>query len=342
MDFFAPGVLRPLPIGQILDRAVRLFQSNVKTCIAIAAVVEFPIALGWLGNDLLMRSTLMTPGARAYTILFWTAFTLLLRLVSHMALAWGIVQVYTTGRMNFAAAYRQLVSRTGSLLITLLVLILGSVVVIAWYFIPCIGPLSGLSIILFYFIVLVPLTIPTMMLEYEQGTAALRRAWELTRWKFWSAFGFACLVLLLGGAMTGPRLLLRYGIHLFASDFDMSAPFLGTSLQFFSPSLTISVAIHLVDLIMNVLTWPILMIAMTLFYLDLRMRQEGLDLQIAAAAMSWDEHPVAIILTKTPPFKGETLIRSDELARFIGLNIIIIITPLLLFLGIFVFIVGRG
>lgn len=342
MDFFAPGVLRPLPIGQILDRAVRLFQSNVKTCVAIVAVVEFPIALGWLGNDLLMRSTFMAPGTRAYTILFWMAFTLLLRLVSHMALACGIVQVYTVGKMNFAAAYRQLVSRTGSLLITLFVIILGSVVVVAWYFIPCIGPLSGLSIALFYFMVLVPLTIPVMMLEHEQGTAALRRAWELTRWKFWLAFGFACLVLLLGGAMTGPRLLLRYGIHLFASNFDMSAPFLGTSLQFFSPSLTISMVLHLVDLIMNVLTWPILMIAMTLFYLDLRMRQEGLDLQLATAALLSDGYPAAIILTKTPPFKGGTLIRSDELTRFVGLNIIIIIAPLLLLLGVFIFWVGRG
>lgn len=341
MNSLVPIMSRPLPVGQILDRAIRLFQSNAKSCVAIAAVVELPIALGWVGNDLLIRSQLMTPDVRAYTVIFWMGFILLLRLVSYMALAWGVVQVYMVGRMNFAAAYRQLVSRMGSLLITLLVIILGSVVVIAWYFIPCIGPLSGLSIALFYFIVLVPLTIPAMMLEYEQGTAALRRAWELTRWKFWSAFGFACLVLLLGGAMTGPRLLLRYGIQLFASDFDMSAPFLGTSLQFFSPSLTISMAIHLVDLIMNLLTWPILMIAMTLFYLDLRMRQEGLDLQIAAAALLADERPAEIILTKAPAFKGGPLIRSDELTRFVGLNIIIIIAPLLLLLGIFVFWVSR-
>lgn len=325
--------LRPLNVGQIIDRAVRLYRNAFWSCVFIALIVEIPL--------LVSRLFWRPPAIETFTDssmaeVFGYGFLRLVvvmgvRLMTVAALSQVVVMAYEGRKVSVAAAYWRVLSRWWEILLTSLTLIPVTVLMIAWYFIPCLGSLSGVGLNAFYFTVIVPLCVPIVMLERQKGLAVLRRAWELTRSQFWASIGFVLFVILFFVSVwLGPRLFVQIVIvSLFNGDNLLFSDF---SLPGFSGYLSFS---DLVDTIFVTLIWPILMIALNLWYLDLRVRREGLDLFFWADAQLPDNLRLTPekVLVKSPPRTGETWLNSTELARFIGLTILTVGLPIALAYG---------
>jgi hypothetical protein len=114
--------------------------------------------------------------------------------------------------------------------------------------VPCVGWFTGPGILAFFWMVIVPLIAPAIVLEKQSGLG-IRRAWDLTRRRFWWVLGFAFILTLFGQlVVTGPTFLVT----------------------FLSQSL--------IALIFGLIYLPLQLIGMILVYFDLRVRTEGLDL----------------------------------------------------------------
>ena len=328
--------LRPLNVGQIIDRAVRLYRNAFWPCVLIALIVEIPLLVSRLfWRPPAIESLTGSNMAEIFGYGFLRIVAVMgVRLVTLAAMSQVVVMVYAGREVSVAAAYWRVLSRWQEIILTSLTLIPTTVLMIAWYFIPCIGSLSGLGLNIFYFVVLVPLCVPIVMLERKKGPDVLRRAWELTRSQFWASIGFALFALLFFvGVWLGPRFLVQIVIISLFNKGNLT--FSDFSLPSFSGYLSFS---DLIDTIFMTLIWPILMIALTLWYLDLRVRREGLDLFLGADAQLPDTLRLAPekVMAQSPPRTSETWLNSTELARFIGLTILTVGLPIAIFYGLVV------
>jgi len=335
--------LRPLTGGHIIDRAVRLYRHEFWSCFMIAAAVEIPLTLSRLvyrapGLDSYLNTDALIE-AMLYGMIGMVAY-MVVRLIAAAAMSQVVVLTIQGQKVSFAAAYKRLLVRWWAIVLTVLALIPTTMFMVAWYFIPCIGYLSGLGLNAFYFGVLLPLSIPIVMIEQQRGSAVLRRAWDLTRTHFWSSIGFTLyLLLFLFFIWAGPRMLVQV---IFLAIFDNGS----TSLYFyefflplpgFQGYLTLN---DLVNMMFNILIWPVAMIALTLRYLDLRVRSEGLDLFLWADAQLPDflRAEPEKVLAHTPPAPGGTWMSSLELVRFVGLTILVVGLPIVLSYGLIIFV----
>jgi hypothetical protein len=137
------------------------------------------------------------------------------------------------------------------------------------FLIPCLGQLVGLPALIFAYVCLrfVP---QAVMLEGERASGSLGRSWYLTKPHFWRVLGIIALLWLLGLLLTaGPSLIINYGIVTL------------------SPSLILRNLVATgVSAVLSLLYLPIRLTGETLVYYDLRVRQEGLDLEMELKALS--------------------------------------------------------
>lgn len=329
-------LLRPLHGGQIIDRAVRLYRNNFWPCIFITLLVEIPLLFSRLIWRPPFFDFLTTPDSWRQLAYVLLRFLLVMgvRLLTVAALSQVVVLGYEGEKVSVAAAYRRVLSHWWEILLTTLTLIPMTVLIVAWYFIPCIGSLSGVGLNAFYFTVLVPLSVPIVMLEGKKGPAVLRRAWELTRTRFWPTIGFVLFALVFFVSVwAGPRLFVQLTlISVLQLNNQLYAEF---ALPGLSGYLVVS---DVINTIFITLIWPILMLTLHVWYLDLRVRREGLDLFLWAD----QQMPVALrsgpekVLTLAPANASRTWLSSAELARFMGLTILTVGLPIALFYGLFI------
>jgi hypothetical protein len=320
--------LRPLTGGHVIDRAVRLYRHEFWPCVMIAAAIEIPLTLSRLfyrtpGLDSYSNTNTVVE-AMGYGMVGLVAY-MTVRLIAAAAMSQVVVLTMQGNKVSFAAAYKRLLVRGWAIALTILTLIPTTLLMVAWYFIPCIGSLSGIGLNAFYFGVLLPLSVPIVMIEQQRGLAVLRRAWDLTRVHFWASVGFSLyLLLFLFCVWAGPRLLVQI---IFVAIFDNDP----ASLYFYEFFLPLPgfqgylTPNDLVGMIFNILIWPVAMIALTLRYVDLRVRNEGLDLFLWADAQLPDvlRAEPEKVLAQTPPAPGGTWMSSVELVRFVGLTILV-------------------
>ena len=110
---------------------------------------------------------------------------------------------------------------------------------------------------------------PALMLEGEGFWPTVARAWRLTHGSFWRLLGIYLLVVLILGVLTS---LVSYPLTMLA--FFLSAV-----------STMAALAVNAVTLVlMSTITTAFEAVVVALLYLDVRMRREGLDLELARAA----------------------------------------------------------
>ena len=120
------------------------------------------------------------------------------------------------------------------------------------------------------------LAIPVVMLEGRSPLASLGRSWQLVRGSSWRVFGISLLVQLVAGIASA----------------IIQTPFaLAGGGSFFTaatahPSATGSVIAAVGGIIASAVTAPLSAGAVVLLYADLRMRKEGMDIVLQAAAAS--------------------------------------------------------
>jgi hypothetical protein len=300
-----PGVipLRPLALGEILDGAIAAIRVNPATMLVASAVAAIAVNVV---IAVVSRAGLNLLGA-GNTIRHWgtvlavmavidLVVVLVLRTVLAGLLAVAVGEAVLGRKVPLSQAWRAARARIGALAGTALLsaglLILGwalltGLAVGAGYAIRSVthlaaagvlvGIAGGLIAAVFAAMTLVrwSVAIPVTMLEGSGPAASLRRSWGLVRDSSWRVL-WAELV---AGVIAGiAGLLVQLVFHLAGGGF-----LIAVAASWSVPGTLASAAGGIIS---TMLTAPFLAGVGVLLYTDLRMRREGLDVTLQAAAAS--------------------------------------------------------
>lgn len=323
--------LRPLTLGEILDRAVRLYRHNFINFIGIIALVQVPLSLIQLlvSISTVNNSTALPPpftssqqvleslansgyfDQAGIQILLALISFVLVQGVATAALTRAVADNYLGRKTDMIEAYQRVGGSWARLIWVIILMVFLYIALAIWFIIPCVGWVSGPGIFIYIAAVVGPLVAPVVVLE-NQSAGAIRRAWELVRRRFWWALGFMIILalfneLIIAGPSTLASIILQYALqNQSAESYFMIRTLVQT----------------LVSMGTSLFYLPLQLAAITLMYFDLRVRTEGFDLAVLAGATPSDEVPgltsQAGLAVSTP------LITSRELGNFILISLIAI------------------
>jgi hypothetical protein len=309
-----PGIipLRPLSLGELLDGAFRAIRTNPRVMFGLSAAVVtltalIQLAITWtVFQDLEALLVTSTAGTASDLESLDAALG---DLVTQLGVAFGaqtISAVVTTilsglliisvsqsvlGRKAslaevWSSAKGQILRLLGLSFLVLLIVLSpmvpwAAILVVAladeqWGLAVAVGILGGLAMLVgvAFLVTKTVLATPALMLERTGIGAALRRGWLLTTGAFWRVLGIylltALLVSVVSGAISGST-----SIILQFTGPDPTA-------AVFTPAYLIGSTIA--QIAAAVLTTPFTAAVIALLYIDVRMRKEGLDLELARAA----------------------------------------------------------
>jgi hypothetical protein len=310
-----PGIipLRPLSMGEILDGAFSAIRWNPKTILVSAAgvttifsvlsgVLAYVIARGLLNGTTLPQNGDTPTTSQVETI--GIAFIALLALVAvtyfvSTALVTGVLTV-TVGRgvlghkESLGSAWRATRSRFWPLIGTIFfkwLFLWGGFVVIAIVLAVIVALLAaahvvaagviiavigGITTLVFAVIIDVrwTLAIPVTMLEAAGPITSLGRSWRLVRGGAWRVLGILLVTWLIAGIASS---IIRVPFGLAGSGITLFNPQA-------HPSLTGLIVSAVGDIVAYTVVAPLIAGVTVLLYADLRMRREGLDIALQAAA----------------------------------------------------------
>lgn len=326
--------LRPLTLGELLDRAIRLYRRNFFKFIGIIAIVQIPIAIISLiiglftfgdiaqlaadpsalenvENPLELLGPNFFSGMGASVIIGLISVFLLA--IAMAAVTRLVADAYLGEKTGTLEAYFRIEDRVPALLWTLVTNFVFGALVFVWAIIPCIGWLTGFSMLSVLAYIVIPLAVPVVILEGYRGWSALRRAWELMRRRFWPVIGFAVALYLFSQLVVGgPAYIVSLIFQYLAPNMVNS----GNAQMLFQIQ---TVSQTLVSLIFSLLYVPLQLACMTLLYFDLRVRQEGLDLVLAAEEKT--SITAAELVAKAPKMPEGSFITMGEMGNFVLLSL---------------------
>lgn len=277
--------LRPLTIGEILDASFKLFTANLRKLLPLAAVILVPIGIlqlvltAQLGTDFsfLDAAVTDTPNpdvllAPLGRVLGLAAATAILSLVGSLLVQAGAIRLYADLYQGRETSWQESlsfgVSRFGPVLVASLLAALGVGVGLLFYLVP------GVWLYVSWWV-----AIPALLVERLGPIQALGRSFGLVRRRFWATAGAAALTFLIVYVVQ-QIIGTLVSVAVLVPTFGADAPNLG-------PALAISSAAQTV---VNLFTVPFLAAAATVVYFELRVRNEGYDLEVMAAELG-DEGP---------------------------------------------------
>ena len=320
--------IRPLTLGQLLDQAIGLYRRNFAAFIGIIAIPYIPLTLlqtviSYFSMDS-ATSILTSPpvdSTSPFDVLpsgYWIGMLgmivvsliqfILVNGVATAAFTRAVANNYTGQSIGVIDSYRQLGNSWVRLIGAILLAMLIGIPIFIWIIIPCIGWATGPGLFSFFSLVVIPLTAPIIVLERHSITASLRRAWDLGRTRFWWLIGFALVIFLLGQLIiTGPTFVISAILQaVFLREGNTQAALVWRP-----------VIQTLVQMSGGLLYLPLQLTAMTLVYFDLRVRSEGLDLALQAAAESGAETNIVALAETSPAPTGDFITGQDALNFFL-------------------------
>lgn len=320
----AGPALRPLGLGELLDRAIRLYRSNFLTFIGIIAMMYVPLTVLQMASSALLSSSMLLgdPSTLFSNSAYWVGMlsTLVLVILQFIlvqgiamgALARAVADNNLGKKTGILDAYREIGSSWASLLGALLFVALVSIVIFLWWFVPCIGWITGLGMLFYLTAVVNQLVPPVVVLEDQSATGAVQRAWSLARRRFWPVLGYALLLGLFSLlVVNGPAAIANVILaQIFQSFGDPSAYLIFTA-----------IVQGLVTLVFSLLYYPLQMTAFTLVYFDLRVRTEGFDLALLSMQAE-GATDVSDAMALSAPVTKEKLITGVDLGNFAILTLI--------------------
>ncbi len=335
------STLRPLTLGEILDRALRLYRQHFLTFLGIIAAMLIPITLLQIiltlinaPNTLRAMEQIQDPAiARNPFLLFATEMSassgggssyLISALTFVLVSAWAtaalvraIADSYMGEPVDILGSYKKIGRMWLRLLVALILALLLYFGMAILTLVPCVGWIIGPGVIIFYLYVLNPLLPATVVLEGQKGVGAIRRAWDLTRRRFWWTLGFMVILGVFAYViLVGPTLLIDYLI-VFSLQSGLPAADAATRYGI-QTGIT-----QLVTMLFQLLYLPIQLTAITLMYFDLRVRTEGLDLTMMAAVNKAEPEVESSgsIVAQAPSPGTDNLVTSREVGYFIGISL---------------------
>ena len=301
-----PGVipLRPLTLGEILDGSFQVMRRQPVPVLASAALVLSVVYLFVGLFQYVLFSSVAMSDPTSDEMPFGISTVLLYLLVVVIA---GVGQALLTGVLvlptgkattghstTFAAVWAEAAQRFLPLIgWPLLQALVWAVVLLATF-----GPVIGLGLgidanFFFLLFVIVPLILiaglwafatfsfvpAALMLERAPLFTAIRRSFELTKSMFWRVLGILLVAGLISGVVNGvlqfPAQLIATVVGALTMDSTQAVPSLA------------QLAVSTVgNIIAGTVSVPFLSCLTTILYIDVRMRREGLDVELAKAAAS--------------------------------------------------------
>lgn len=256
------SLLRPLGIGEILDRAFRIYRSHFVLLISIPLVALVPMMILQVVSQLIWGTSQLVEALQNGFV----------QVLVSGALTVAISQAYLTYPPTLNQAYRAASQRYGSAWGASA--LIGLAIILPTAALSCavlsLGQGEGfwvvLLIILPYAVFLSTrwtLILPGILLEQLGAKSGLSRSWALTEGFFWKVFGTSFLAgIMVILVATLPQMAVVYGLELIQSNFVIGS----------------IVEIVLAQLGL-VLTLPLSLGVSVVLYYDLRVRKEAFDLE---------------------------------------------------------------
>lgn len=264
--------LMPMDFGDVLDFSIRLYLKHAPTFIAIYAIVMLPMQ----GILIVARLPLLqmagtaaeslTP-EQAMSLLTASLASLMLALVVFLigqpivlgAVTRAVADAYLGQRPGLRRAYSQVAKRFWPLIGA--VLFRGLVVCVG--LVCCLLPGIWLQIAL--------LVVPAaVVVEGVGASEALRRSYGLVAGHWWKCFGVIVIFMIAVSVVDSAA---GFAFGAFSGSADPTAVTLQWTVQ----------------AVADAVAGPLLLIAGTLLYFDLRIRKEGFDLQVMADSLGIGE-----------------------------------------------------
>ncbi|HEY5273778.1 MAG TPA: hypothetical protein VIJ34_11160 [Acidimicrobiales bacterium] len=265
--------LRPLGVGEKIDLAIKICRSRYMTLVRIVAVVVIPCQVLAL---IIRLSTVQTTPALVGTqrTADWASVAgslvseILVVVAGQLASAACLKSVsgaYLGGDASWKESLQFAWKRLGSLVwIAVMIYFLATLALILLV-------LPGI-----YFWCSWLVAMPVLLLEGTRGGAALKRSRELVKGRWWSTFG----TYLLSAILVGIAAAVFSAIVLAVS---------GTSGADVDSRLVVASAAGVISGIF--LTTPFIAAIVAVIYFDLRVRKEGLDLELLAKGVGIERRP---------------------------------------------------
>jgi hypothetical protein len=307
--------LRPLSLGELLDRAFTLYRAHFRLFVGIMAVPSvFGLSVAFVaaflqratrvGNGVapgtvpdLFTIGMLVSGLLVVMFAYFVVYTVALG-----ASATAVSELYLGRSVGVAEVYERVRGQLGRLILLMIFfglrvvgaafvgLMLVSVVgVVAALAAPAaVAPiLGGVAVVLGFLLVGVlcavmvvryGVAVPALVLEHLKAGEALKRSVELTQGHRWRVFVVFVLATVVAYA----------GLALFQGTFQMASFIAG-------PETTRGFWLNLAGVtsgtIGGTLTAPIMVVGLALLYYDTRIRHEGLDLDLMLADLDRKGNP---------------------------------------------------
>jgi hypothetical protein len=260
--------LRAMSVADLLDETIRLYRHNFLTFVGIVAILQIPLAIVSIVVSLL--------GIPFITLIEGILELVLINALTTAALALAISNCYLDKPISIGSAYRSVLGRFWPLIGALFLLglvnaaLLGIPLVLLTL-VQCLGVVTLLGVLVPVVLINVRLAFiaQAIVLEPCSASESLRRSWDLVKGYGWRTVG---VMLLLGIfsllLVSGPAYLVTLGL-----------------LALKVSPVARTVISGVLSVVLTVLYMPIRLSGMTLLYYDLRIRKEGLDLELQAAAL---------------------------------------------------------
>lgn len=304
-----PGIvpLRPLGLGEILDGAFRAIRANPRvmfglTVLVVSVTVALQTVVQWYVGGLIASSvtdatSVIDPTgelavSESITPVIGPLLTLpALALATTVLTGLLIVSVSRSvlgQKVTIAEVWRGYKGRVGLVVVFTILLTTVSILVMAalvgLVVLAAANDQTGLAVVIgivggaLYFVAYIWILVrtllvpPAIMLEGAGFWSAVRRGWKLSRGSFWRLLGIylltAIIVSIVQGLITAPASLI--------STFVFQDPF--------TTSFGSLVLLGVANIVALTLTTVFTAAVVALLYVDVRMRREGLDVELARAA----------------------------------------------------------
>ncbi len=259
-------MLRPLTLGELLDRAFQLYRSRFAVFVGIAAVAYLPLFVIQTAT-LWAPKTLSASATAAMLVGFFAA--LVLRLLGLAAANSATIMVVSAAYLERPITLREAYSHVSGMLLRVFFIMIGMGIGIAVGLVLFVIP----GIILF---LMWALAIPVAVLEDAGLGESLSRSRQLTAGHRFRVFAIYLL----------------YFALVFALEFGLLVP-LGAVIGMKGGGAAgasallpvISVLSAVLSYVIECLVTPILTISLSLMYYDERVRKEAFDIQLMMSAL---------------------------------------------------------
>ena len=308
MELSSPSqqpILQPLTVGQLLDRSFRLYRRHFLTFVGIAAAVQIPYALIQAFASTLQQDPSGALQCLGLILILLGSFVVT---IGQGALARAAGMSYLGQATSFSDAYGYLRDRWLSLVgMQILLVIIAIAILVGSAIALVVGWLSWLGMIIFFFAVISPLAVVVLILEDQGAADSIGRSWDIARQRFWWILGYMFVLGLLSLlVVAGPAALIAFvGISTIGLE---QGPLVLGLLQAVSNGF------------LGILYLPLQTIAITVMYIDFRVRYEGFDLALQAEEGSEYPKTPAQVLRKVSPATPQRVITWGEWGNFVGIS----------------------